>query len=210
MAAITQVHRWWIDPARHDETPPEGSDGGQQDPPPDGGTPPADGGQQDPPGGEEKELPDNVKAILDKERKARRDAEREAKANKTAADKLARIEEENKTEQQKTLERAEKAEARAKDLEVGMLRRDIAAEKNIPADLIQFLTGDDREAIEAAAEILAKHIPAKGGTPGTPGQQAGSAGVGTRGNPPAPKDMREASKDELAAEAAKLGIRLRS
>lgn len=121
-------------------------------------TPPADGedaGKQDPPdGGKTDELGENGKAALEKERAARREAEKRAKANEDAAKRLAEIEEANKTEQQKAIDRAEKAEREAAELRQQVLRRDVAAAKGIPAELADRLRGDDREALEADADTL--------------------------------------------------------
>ena len=80
-----------------------------------------------------------------------RDWEKRAKENKAAADKLAELEESQKTEAQKLLDRATAAEQRAAAAESKAERARIAAEKGVPADL---LVGDTAEALEAFADQL--------------------------------------------------------
>jgi trimethylamine:corrinoid methyltransferase-like protein len=70
---------------------------------------------------------------------------------KARADKLAQIEEANKTEAEKSAARAEAAERRAAELEAKALRSDVAAAKGVPAAL---LTGSTQEELEAAADAL--------------------------------------------------------
>ena len=77
--------------------------------------------------------------------------EAQAKANKTAAEKLAELEEANKTAEQKAAERLAAAEKRAAELEDKALRAEVAAEKGVPA---KFLTGSTREELEASADEL--------------------------------------------------------
>lgn len=70
---------------------------------------------------------------------------------KAKADKLAEIEEANKTEAEKLAQRAEAAEAKLADAERAVLRSEVAAEKNVPASL---LTGSTKEELEASADAL--------------------------------------------------------
>src|SRR5690349_3293430 len=58
----------------------------------------------------------------------------EAKANASAAKKLAEIEEANKSEAQKAAERLTKAEQRAVEAEAKVLRREIAIEHKLSTD----------------------------------------------------------------------------
>lgn len=100
-----------------------------------------------------------------------------AKANETAAQRLAQIEAENKTEAEKAQERLEAAEKRANELELKATRAEVAAAKGIPAAL---LSGSTQEELEASAEALIAFrgetastdpatlvIPAEGGSPAT-------------------------------------------
>jgi len=138
--------------------PPEGDVAGKQDPP--------DGGKTD-------ELGENGKAALDKERAARREAEKRAKANEDAAKRLAEIEESNKTEQQKAIDRAEKAEREAAELRQQVLRRDVAAAKGIPAELADRLRGDDKESLEADADTLLALVKQPAPSKGAPQPPSG-------------------------------------
>lgn len=74
-----------------------------------------------------------------------------AKANKSAAEKLAEIEEASKTADQKAAERLALAEKRAVDLEQKADRAEVAAEKGVPIGLIH---GSTRAEMEAAADAL--------------------------------------------------------
>lgn len=87
--------------------------------------------------------------------------EERAKANKSAAEKLAEIEESSKTADQKAAERLELAEKRAVELEQKADRAEVAAEKGVPIGLIH---GSNRAEMEAAADALI----AFRGAPGTP------------------------------------------
>jgi len=106
--------------------------------------------------------------------------EERAKANKTAAEKLAEIEEATKTAEQKAAERLEAAEKRAAALEVKALRAEIAATKGVPVAL---LSGSTQEELEAAADALIefrgvvapKPDPSQGGTGQTPHRAAPGA-----------------------------------
>ena len=70
---------------------------------------------------------------------------------KKAADRLAQIEEANKTEAEKAAARAEAAEKRAAELETKALRAEVANAKGVPAAL---LTGSTQDELEAAADAL--------------------------------------------------------
>jgi hypothetical protein len=73
--------------------------------------------------------------------------------------KAQEAEEANKTEVQRALERAEAAEKINADLQVGYTRMEIAAARNIPPDLIDFLGSGSREEMEERAERLLTRIP---------------------------------------------------
>lgn len=76
-----------------------------------------------------------------------------AKVNEDAAKRLVEIEEANKTESQKAIDRAEAAEKRAAELEARTTRAEVAAAKGVPVEL---LTGSTTEELEAAADALIK------------------------------------------------------
>ncbi len=75
----------------------------------------------------------------------------EADANRDAAQRLAEIEEANKTAEQKQREALARAEAELAELRVGKLRAEVAAAKGVPAGL---LTGSTQEELEASADAL--------------------------------------------------------
>ncbi|MEW2011401.1 hypothetical protein AB0300_18220 [Microbacterium sp. NPDC078814] len=75
----------------------------------------------------------------------------DAKANEGAAQRLAEIEEAQKTEAQKAQERLEAAEKRAAELELRAARAEVAATKGVPANL---LSGSTQEELEASADAL--------------------------------------------------------
>jgi hypothetical protein len=84
--------------------------------------------------------------------------ETRAKENTAAAAKLAEIEDANKTEIQRATDRAVQAEKRATDAE-GLYHRTLAcARYDLPADLIEKLTGSTEDEINASAESFAAAI----------------------------------------------------
>lgn len=119
---------------------------------PEEGTPEKAAGTEEPgkpvaePNGEE-----DWKAKYEKAIGHSREWEKKAKANKEAADRLAAMEQERKTDSEKIadlakrLDEKERAEKRAK------LVAKVAAEKGVPADLI---AGDDEESMSAWADRL--------------------------------------------------------
>ena len=78
--------------------------------------------------------------------------EKRAKENKSAADKLAEIEESKKTEIQKAMERAEQAEQRINELEREKTRLSVIATHGIPEDYQDLIKGDSEEELAASAE----------------------------------------------------------
>lgn len=109
------------------------------------------------------DLGDGGKKALDAERKARREAETKAKDLET---RLQALEDREKTELQKAIERAETAERKITDAEAKSLRLEVAAEKGVKA---RWLTGSTREELESAAdEYLTDHPTAAAPAPGKP------------------------------------------
>lgn len=78
--------------------------------------------------------------------------EKRAKENKSAADKLAEIEESKKTEIQKATERAEQAEKRLSELEREKSRLSVIATKQIPEKYHDLVKGDSEDELLASAE----------------------------------------------------------
>ena len=105
-----------------------------------------------PDGNGDGELPESIKAILEKERKERRDAERRAKA---AERKAQEYEDRDKSAEEQAIARAERAEKRAEEAEKRNIRVQVALEKGVPADLMDFLPDStDRSVVEAKADVL--------------------------------------------------------
>jgi hypothetical protein len=104
---------------------------------------------------------------------------------KAKAEQYDALEERNKTELQKALDRAAAAEALAAEATKVSLRSEVAAAKNVPASL---LSGSTKEELEAAADALlafrgeqttgpkAPFVPAV--TPGQGGKPAKSVSAG--------------------------------
>lgn len=111
--------------------------------------------------------------------------ESRAKENKTAAEKLAEIEEASKTETQKAIERAEKAEKalakRENDDALTAARAEVSKATGVPAIALR---GTTKEELEAHAAELAPLIapPEKKGALGPYVPAEGSATSGTPGS----------------------------
>lgn len=76
-----------------------------------------------------------------------------ASENERAAARLAELEEAQKTELQRAIDRAEKAEAEREQFALRALVADVATEKGVPADLLH---GSTREELESVADSLLK------------------------------------------------------
>ena len=74
------------------------------------------------------------------------------------SERLEELEARDQSETEKATGRADKAEKRASDAEAKLLRLEVALEKNVPADLIDFLAGSTREEVEQKADALLKHV----------------------------------------------------
>lgn len=88
-----------------------------------------------------------------------------AKANKSAAEKLAEIEESSKSEAQKLAERAEAAEKALAEAKSESLRLSVIAKHSIPEDYQEFVSGSTEEELVAKAEKVKKLIEAQTATP---------------------------------------------
>lgn len=118
-------------------------------------------------------LGDAGKDALKAERTARRQAEKQA--NELAA-RIREFEDRDKSELEKLTEAAANAKAEAAAARAEMLRLKVAAELELPADLHEFLTGNDEDELRSKAEKLKaatgagdprrmKPDPAQGATP---------------------------------------------
>ncbi len=133
------------------------------------------------------DLPESVKLILAKERKAARDAE---KARKAAEARAKQYEDRDKTEAQKLEERATAAEGRIGPLEQENTRLRVALEKGLPVDLIDRLRGNTAEELATDADVLLARFSA--------GQRQVDVGLGPRSSPP-PNDMNSLIRQQVAA-----------
>lgn len=123
--------------------------------------------------------------------------EARAKENADAAQKLAALEEADKTELQKAADKAAEAEKRAEAAEARTLRLEVASEKGLTAAMARRLAGTTREELEADAdELLTSFKPAEGNGDKPPGKPTESlkGGGDPTGNEPEP-DMRQIVAD---------------
>ena len=100
----------------------------------------------------------NGKQALEREREARREAEKRAREQER---RLAELEDRDKSEVERERaragrekQRADDAEARIRGLELDALRREIALEVGLPAALAERLRGDDERSLKADARRL--------------------------------------------------------
>lgn len=100
-----------------------------------------------------------LKNALAKERAARREAEKRAKALEPFERQAKDAEESAKSETQKLTEALSKAEADRARYETELARFRTAAEKGVPLNLVRFLTGSTPDEIAESAELLLKEIP---------------------------------------------------
>lgn len=95
-------------------------------------------------------------------RQLRREAAGLRKSLGEVEERLQAREDADKTDQEKLAERAEAAEARAKEAELRLMRFEVAAERGLDPAAVQFLTGSTKEELELRAEELAKLLQDKG------------------------------------------------
>lgn len=80
---------------------------------------------------------------------------------KAKAEELDRIKEENASELDKAQGKLSKAEERAQQAEAKLLRFEVAAEKQVPSDALDLLTGNTREELEAKADKLLELVKSR-------------------------------------------------
>lgn len=97
---------------------------------------------------------DGLKSALDKEREARKAAEKEAKRVRDLESKLKEFEDRDKSEQEKVAERLAAAERAAVDAETKYLRAKVALDKGLPPALAARLQGATEEEMAADADDL--------------------------------------------------------
>lgn len=105
------------------------------------------------------------KAEAEKWQVLARKHEKESRTRAGAAEKLAALEESQKTEAQKVADRAEQAEKRASESERSLARYKVAVAKKLPAELVDRLRGDTEEEIAADADALLALVKVTNGDP---------------------------------------------
>lgn len=123
-------------------------------------------------------LGEGGKKALDAERKRATEAEKQAKALQAQIDALndAKL-----TETERLQKQLDALTADYQAAQIDAARNRVAAEEQIPAGLVGYLTGDDEAAIRESAKVLKAAIAeaAKPGTPAPdPSQGASGAGAG--------------------------------
>jgi hypothetical protein len=125
-----------------------------------------------------------VLADLAKEREARKAAEKAAKENRSAAQKLAELEESQKTEQQKLADQLAAVTAERDAAHGQLLRHRVAVAKGLTADLVDRLRGDTEDELSADADQLLALVSKKDDSETRPGprpdlSQGAQGGAGT-------------------------------
>lgn len=108
------------------------------------------------PHGEENE-PD-YKALYEAEKAHSRKWEKQAKANREAAEELEKAQEAGKTAEERIAELTQRLDEKEKAEQRAKLAAKVAEKKGIPVDLIQ---GDDEESMEAFADKMLAHFQKK-------------------------------------------------
>lgn len=102
-----------------------------------------------------------------------RDWEKQAKANKGAAEELEKLKAEQMTEQEKAVARAEKAEAELAQIQAEQQRAadaaKVARDAGVPVELLEFLP--DKETMERFAKKYAETLPDVHAAAGTSGSR---------------------------------------
>jgi hypothetical protein len=142
-------------------------------------------------------LGDKGREALDKERAARRDADRESAELRK---RIAELEDAGKDENQRRASELERANERIRELqgqqqqrELLDLKREVADELHLPASLAQRLVGEDRRSLKADAQKLADELEA--------GKPVGDLGIG-RGAGAAGGQSGRVSMNDLIREAS--------
>lgn len=84
---------------------------------------------------------------------------------KSKADKLAEIEAASATDLEKVQKKAAQLEQEKAAAESKLLRYEVANDKSVPADVVEFLKGNTREELEASAEKLLSFTSKQAATP---------------------------------------------
>lgn len=125
--------------------------------------------------------PDDATAKPETDWKAEaRKWEQRAKENRDAADRLAALEDAQKSETQRLTERAEKAEKALAGVTVDRDRLSVVLAKGLDPELAPLLSGASKEDIEKQADLLASRMTAT--TPKPPARELRSGASGKSDN----------------------------
>lgn len=143
----------------------------------------------------------DYKAEAEKWKALSRKNEAEAKALRPAAQKLADLEESQKSELEKAQARADAAEKKALETEHAALRASVALELGLTASQAKRLVGSTKEELEAdAAELLADIKNTKPGTaPSSDGQGKQGEAVGDAKQITSRDQLKSMSREEQLA-----------
>lgn len=119
----------------------------------------------------DKPLGPNGEKALKSEREARAAAEKSASELKARLD---AIEAANLSDLEKAQKAAADAQAQLADITRQNLRNSVALAKGVPADLVEFLTGESEQEISAKADVLMSRLNAPTTPKPDPSQGAGS------------------------------------
>lgn len=129
---------------------------------------------------ETQELGDGGKKAIQAERDARKAAE---KLTAELSAKLKQFEDANLSELERTKKAAEESAAELAALRAENVRSRVALDKGVPADLVEFLTGDTEGDIAAKADLLMARLNAPGTPKPDPSQGAKGDGTALNGDP---------------------------
>ena len=129
---------------------------------------------------ENQELGDGGKKALQAERDARKAAERTAAEY---AAKLKEFEDANLSELERVKKAAEESAAELSRLRTENVRNKVALDKGVPADLVEFLSGDTEGDIAAKADLLLARLNTPGTPKPDPSQGAKGDGTALNGDP---------------------------
>jgi len=119
----------------------------------------------------DKPLGPNGEKALKSEREARAAAEKQAAELKAQLD---QIEAANLSELERAQRAAQEAQSQLAEITRQNLRNSVALAKGVPADLVEFLTGESEQEISAKAEVLMARLSAPTSPKPDPSQGAGS------------------------------------
>lgn len=111
---------------------------------------------------------DGLKKALERERAARREADKRVKALEPFEKRVQEIDESSKTEAQKLTDALDAEKQGRTNAETELLRFRTAAEKGVPLNLVRFLSGTTAEEVAESADLLLKELGTKPATPARP------------------------------------------